>query len=96
MTQLRTKRSHRPGYVLVVFAMLSLGLFALAALVIDLGFARAYPAANADRRRFRRAGRAALAERADTERPAPGVACRSELPERSRPAGRGTAQPSTN
>ncbi len=40
MTQLRTKRSHRPGYVLVVFAMLSLGLLALAALVIDLGFAR--------------------------------------------------------
>jgi hypothetical protein len=36
----RKNRSLRRGYVLVYFAMLAFGLFALAALVIDLGMAR--------------------------------------------------------
>jgi hypothetical protein len=36
----RRYRRHRGGYVLVLFALLFFGLLALAALVIDLGFAR--------------------------------------------------------
>ena len=35
-----TKRSHRAGYTLVFFAMLMFALMGLAALVIDIGFAR--------------------------------------------------------
>ncbi len=37
---LRTNRSHRAGYTLVFFAMLMFALMGLAALVIDVGFAR--------------------------------------------------------
>ena len=36
----RTNRSHRAGYTLVFFAMLMFALMGLAALVIDIGFAR--------------------------------------------------------
>ena len=46
----RWRRSGRRGYVLVLFFMLMFGMLGLAALVIDMGFARAGANRDADGR----------------------------------------------
>ena len=79
----KRRGTNRGGFVLVLFVILFIGLMGLAAPGDRPGFRAAHPAPDANRRRFRGAGRPALARRAAGAGPPTGMACRSQFPERS-------------